>query len=43
VGSVAGDISLVASPIRTSDPQGTPSAIPEIGAHTDSIRKEFVG
>ena len=41
VGSVAGDLRLVASPIRTSDPQGTPSAIPEIGAHTDAIRKEF--
>ena len=43
VGSVAGDLSLVASPIRTSDAQGTPSAIPEIGAHTDAIRREFAG
>jgi itaconate CoA-transferase len=41
VGSEAGDISLVASPIRLSDDPAPVKPIPTIGQHTDALRKEF--
>lgn len=41
VGSAAGDISIVASPIRVSDDLAPVKPIPTIGQHNDALRKEF--
>ncbi|MCX8231193.1 MAG: CaiB/BaiF CoA-transferase family protein [Alphaproteobacteria bacterium] len=41
VGSEAGDISLVASPIRVSEDAAPVKPIPTIGQHNDALRKEF--
>ena len=41
VGSEAGDISLVASPIRVSEDSAPVKPIPTIGQHNDALRKEF--
>ena len=41
VGSEAGDISLVASPIRVSEEAALVKPIPTIGQHNDALRKEF--
>jgi itaconate CoA-transferase len=41
VGSEAGDISLVASPIRVSEDAAPVKPIPAIGQHNDALRKEF--
>ena len=41
VGSEAGDISIVASPIRVSDDPAPVKPIPTIGQHNDALRKEF--
>jgi itaconate CoA-transferase len=41
VGSDAGDISIVASPIRVSDDPAPVKPIPTIGQHNDALRKEF--
>ena len=43
VGSAAGDIDIVASPIRLSDDAAPVKAIPAIGQHSDALRKEFGG
>lgn len=42
VGSVVGDLSLVASPIRVSDDSVAPSPIPAIGSQSDAVRREFL-
>lgn len=41
VGSAAGEIDLVASPIRLSDNPAPVKPIPTVGQHTDALRKEF--
>ena len=41
VRSEAGDISLVASPIRVSEDAAPVKPIPAIGQHNDALRKEF--
>ncbi|MDA0367249.1 MAG: CaiB/BaiF CoA-transferase family protein [Proteobacteria bacterium] len=41
VGSVAGDIDLVASPIRLSDQPLPAKPIPSLGAHNAALRAEF--
>ncbi len=41
VGSVAGDIDLVASPIRLSDQPSPAKPIPSLGAHNAALRAEF--
>ena len=41
VGSEAGDLSIVASPIRISDEAAPVKPIPTIGQHSDTLRKEF--
>jgi len=41
VGSEAGDLSIVASPIRISNEAAPVKPIPTIGQHSDTLRKEF--
>jgi len=41
VGSEAGDLKIVASPIRLSEDAAPVKPIPTIGQHSDALRKEF--